>query len=94
MNGTDFFSEMAFINYTIPAWQMVLYVIIISLCMLTDHRKLSLITTYLFTLYWGFNLYWGKIIASVGDVPATATMYILFGIAHVVLTLFAFFRKE
>ncbi len=95
MNGTDFFSEIALINYTIPAWQMILYIIIISFCMLmSQQRKLPLMTTYLFTFYWGFNLYWGQTLASAGEVPASAKLYLLFGIAHVVLTLVAFFQKE
>lgn len=94
MSGADFFSEMAFINYTIPAWQMTVYIIIISVCMLTSRRKLSLMTTYLFTYYWGFNLYWGQILVSGSEVPATATLYLLFGMAHAALTVVAFFHEE
>ncbi|MFQ5683379.1 MAG: hypothetical protein ACE5HC_08925 [Candidatus Binatia bacterium] len=94
MGEVDTFSQMLFIRYAIPGWQMGLYILIISFCMLTYRHKLSLMATYLFTLYWGFNLYWGQFIAVLGHVPTAGTLYLLFGLVHVVLTLVAFFQEE
>ncbi len=48
---------------------MALYIVVISLFMLADRLKLCLITTYIFTLYWGFFLYWAEATASVGRIP-------------------------
>lgn len=89
-----FFSQLAFIKLAIPAWQMAFYIIIISVFMLAERYKLCLITTYLFTLYWGFFLYWGDVMASFGSFPTIAAFYLLCGMLHVTLTLIAFFREE
>lgn len=94
MDEGTFFNHLADISLAVPAWQMALYIVIISLFMLADRLKLCLITTYLFTLYWGFFLYWAEVMASVGKLPTLATLYLIGGIMHVTLTLVAFFRGE
>lgn len=94
MDEGAFYSQIAEITLAVPAWQMAFYIVIISFFMLADRLKLCLITTYLFTLYWGFFLYWAEAMASVGRLPTLSTLYLIGGIAHVTLTLIAFFRGE
>lgn len=94
MSQGDVIRQVAFLEVGIPYWQMALYIAIISLCVLTYRRKLSLIVTYLFTLYWSFFVYWGDFFASFGHVPSAAALFILFGTVHVVFTLVAFFQPE
>ncbi len=79
-------------DIVIPAWQMTLYVSIITIFMLVQDYKLSLITTYLFTLYWGFFLYFGDFFGSVSSFAPT--LFIVFGLIHVVLTLIAFWQER
>ena len=86
-------SQFPYFNLVIPAWQMGLYIAMISLCMLAGSYKLSLIVTYLFTLYWAFFIYWGEVLQTLGNFPVEATWYILLGLLHVILTLIAFFRE-
>ena len=69
MDEGSIFYHIADINLTIPAWQVALYVIVTSVFMLAGRHKLNLLTTYLFTLYWGFFLYWGDVMASLGSLP-------------------------
>ena len=78
-------------DLVIPAWQMTLYVSFISIFMLARDYKMSLITTYLFTLYWGFFLYFGDFVGSVTSFAPT--IFIVFGMIHVVLTLIAFWQE-
>ena len=78
-------------DLVIPAWQMTLYVSFISIFMLARDSKMSLITTYLFTLYWGFFLYFGDFVGSVTSFAPT--IFIVFGMIHVVLTLIAFWQE-
>ena len=78
-------------DLVIPAWQMTLYVFFISIFMLARDYKMSLITTYLFTLYWGFFLYFGDFVGSVTSFAPT--IFIVFGLIHVVLTLIAFWQE-
>lgn len=77
----------------IPFWQMAIYVVIVSFCTLTNRRKLFLITTYLFTFYWGFFLYWGEFIATLDRIPTAAAWYLILGMIHIILTLIAFFQE-
>ena len=82
------------IELAIPLWQMGLFVFLISLFMILHRLKLCLITTYLFTLYWGFLFNWGDVVASLGTFPQTATLYLIFGSVHVVLTLTSFLQEN
>jgi hypothetical protein len=75
----------------IPAWQLVLYISIVSIFMLVQDFKLTLITTYLFTLYWGFFVYFGDIVGSLSTFPPA--LFVILGLIHVVLTIIAF-RQE
>ena len=84
----DLLAQFPSVELVIPAWQMVIYISIISIFMLARDFKLSLITTYLFTLYWGFFLYFGDFIGSLSTFPPA--LFAIFGLIHVVLTLFAF----
>ncbi|MFQ5917681.1 MAG: hypothetical protein ACE5I0_07720, partial [Candidatus Binatia bacterium] len=64
VNMTTLLSQILSIELAIPAWQMAFFIITLSLFLLMRRIKLCLITTFLFTFYWGFFLYWGDIIAS------------------------------
>ncbi len=87
-------AQFPYFNLVIPAWQMGLYIAIISLCMLGSSYKLSLLVTYLFTLYWGFFLYWGEVLRNIGIFPVEATWFLILGTLHVILTLMAFFKDN
>ena len=87
-------SQFPYFNLVIPAWQMGMYVGIISLCMLVHADKLSLIVTYLFTLYWGYFVIWGDVLQSIGgSSPVSGTWFLILGTVHVILTLITFFRE-
>ena len=83
----DLLTQFPSVELVIPAWQMVIYISLISIFMLARDFKLSLITTYLFTLYWGFFLYFGDFIGSLSTFPPF--LFALFGLIHVTLTLIA-----
>jgi hypothetical protein len=93
VNSTTLLSQILSIELVIPAWQMAFFIITLSLFLLVRRIKVCLITTFLFTFYWGFFLYWGDIIASFGSYPNLATLYLVSGMVHIVLTLVAFFRE-
>ena len=48
----------------LPAWPVMLYVLLVSLFMLMRRTELCLLTTFLFTFYWGFSLHWGTFLSS------------------------------
>jgi hypothetical protein len=84
---------MLLTELVIPAWQMALFIVTISLFMLIQRIKLTLITTFLFTFYWGFFLYWGDVLSSFGEFPFVAAVYLVSGVLYLVLTLVAFYRE-
>jgi len=84
---------MLLIELVIPAWQMALFIVTISVFMLIQRIKLTLIITFLFTFYWAFFLYWGDVIASFAKFPLVAALYLVSGVIYVVLTLIAFYRE-
>ena len=94
MDEGAFFNQIADFALAVPAWQMAFYIVIMSVFMLASRLKLCLITTYLFTLYWAFFLYWAEAMANIGRLPTLSTIYLIGGIMHVTLTLIAFFRGE
>ena len=87
-------TELSYLELTIPAWQMALFIATLSVFMLIQRIKLCLIITYLFTFYWGFFLYWGDVMTSLDRFPIAATSYLIFGALHIVLTLVVLYRSE
>ncbi len=93
VNTQSFLSQVLLIEMAIPAWQMALFIVLISLFMLIQRIKLTLITMFLFTFYWAFFLYWGDVLASFSKFPVVAALYLVSGVLYIVLTLIAFYRE-
>ncbi len=82
------------ISFIIPAWQLGLFVGLISLFMLQGSLQLSLTVVYLFVLYWGFIFYQSSsFVAATEGNPGALTIYIGCGLAIAFLALLAFFYK-
>lgn len=94
MDETWILAHLGPADVVILAWQMGLFVITLSIFVLMKRTQLSLITTYLFTLYWGFYLYWGNYIASAGASTIPVLVYAFFGILQAALTAFAFYQDR
>jgi hypothetical protein len=82
------------VNLVIPAWQMGLFIGLVSLCMLSGRTQLGLIVTYLFVLYWGFILYGPDFVAATGGDPMALAFYIVCGLAIAFLAIIAFFLSS
>ncbi|MEC4679291.1 MAG: hypothetical protein VST67_01165 [Nitrospirota bacterium] len=93
VNTQSLLSQMLLIELVIPAWQMALFIVTISVFMLIQRIKLTLIITFLFTFYWAFFLYWGDVLASFAKFPFVAALYLVSGVIYIVLTLIAFYRE-
>jgi len=46
--------EFAGLAYTIPIWQMALYVVCITICLFARKDRWGMILSYGFVLYWGY----------------------------------------
>ncbi len=57
MGGTETLLVLYLTSSVLPAWAVMLYVLLVSLLVLMRHNALCLVATYLFVFYWGFLLY-------------------------------------
>ena len=94
MDETWILSHFGPADVIILAWQIGLFLITLSIFVLMKRIQLSLITTYLFTLYWGFYLYWGNYIVSAGASTIPVLVYAFFGILQAALTTIAFYQDR
>jgi hypothetical protein len=78
----------------IPFGQAFLYISLVSIFMLFRKLKIALITTYLFSLYWGFVLNANYFISKTGEVEFALFIYGFLGFLMLVLTLYSFFFQE
>ena len=87
-------ADIAKIALCIPAWQIGIYIGLNSVFMLIQERKLCLVTTYLFTFYWGFYVYGNEFMVVAGGSKLALTLYIVCGILLVTFSLYAFFQEK
>lgn len=93
VNTTTLLKQILSIELVIPAWQMAFFIVLISVFILVKRIKLCLMTTFLFTFYWSYFLYWGDTIASFGKLPYISSLYLVSGMIYIALTLIAFHRE-
>lgn len=83
----EFFSVT---TISIPLGQMVLFVIMVSICMVMGKFKLGLLTTYLFVFYWGFIFNRAIFIDAAGNASIGLFAYAFFGLSMAVAALVGF----
>jgi hypothetical protein len=82
------------VSFTIPAWQMALYVTIFSLCMLWGKMKCCLLTTYAFAFYLGYYLFAPDFFTAAHGDSTAQSAYIAFGLVLAAFSLIAIFYEE
>jgi len=73
------------VSLIIPAWQMGLFVGLISFLVFTGHLQFGLSVMYFYILYWGFLLHWPEFVGAAGGDPWALTLYISCGLVVVFL---------
>ncbi|MBI4525609.1 MAG: hypothetical protein HY695_17565 [Deltaproteobacteria bacterium] len=87
-------SELSPVELLILAWQSALFLITMGVLVFIGRKKLSLIATYLFTLFWGFYFYWGSYLSSSTASLVPLAIYAFCGILHVSLTVLSFYQED
>ena len=74
----------------LPAWSVILYVFLASIFVLMSRTPLYLLTTFVFTVYWGFVLYWAELISGVNFsmTPFAVYMFCSLAISSLAITYF------
>jgi chromosome segregation ATPase len=88
------FEPLFYFNLPIPVWQIVLYVGLMSFFLIAHKVRLSLITSYLFILFWLYYSFRGDLVSVTKQDFVVKNVYDLFGFVLVGLGVFAFFFLE
>ena len=86
--------DLGTVKLTIPAWQMALYVGLISFYMIWGRIKCCLLTTYVFALYWGYYMFSSDFLRATHGSPSAESAYFAFGLALIAFNLIAIFYEE
>ncbi len=76
----------------VPVWTVILYVTLSSILVLMRRISLYLLTTHVFTVYWGFVLYWGGLLSGIETHTTAFAFYMFCGLAVACLAIIASFR--
>ncbi len=87
----DFFMSMEF---TIPAFQMMLLLLLSTLSLLFGRVKLALMINYIFTIYWGFLCNQDLFIDLISSSDYYVYSYLAFGVSIAFFALVGFLFQK
>jgi chromosome segregation ATPase len=88
------FQQLFHFNLLIPVWQIALYAGLMSFFLINRRIRLSLLTSYLFLLFWLYYAFRGDLLSLTREDFLVQTVYHLFGCLLVLLGVFAYFFLE
>jgi chromosome segregation ATPase len=88
------FQQLFQFNLPIPVWQIALYAGLMSFFLINRRVRLSLLTSYLFLLFWLYYAFRGDLLSLTSEDFLVQTVYHLFGCLLVLLGVFTYFFLE
>jgi len=92
MTDSAAFTTLGMTENLVPVWTVILYVTLSSILVLMRRISLYLLTTHVFTVYWGFVLYWGGFLSDINSPNTAFALYTFCGLAIACLVIIASFR--
>ncbi len=92
MTDSETYMALGMSGSMVPVWTVILYVTLSSILLLMRRISLYLLTTHVFTVYWGFVLYWGGLLSGMQSPTAAFALYTFGGLAIACLAIIASFR--
>ncbi len=92
MTDSETFMTLGMSGNMATVWTVIFYVTLSSVFVLMRRIFLYLLTTLLFTVYWGFVLYWGGFLSGVNSPTTAFAVYTFCGLAIACLVIIASFR--
>jgi hypothetical protein len=86
--------NLGIVSLSIPAWQMALFIGLISLSVVLRKTRCFLLTAYAFAFYWGYYLFVQDFIAAARGDTLAQSAYLGFGIVLVSFCLVSLFYEE
>jgi hypothetical protein len=91
---TRYFGSFADQGLSIPLWEVMLLVLINSICLLFGKHKTGLLMTYLFVFYWGFVFNRAFFTDLMGNFTWGLLAYSILGAGMVLITIVSFFVES
>jgi len=92
MTDSETFMTLGMSGNMATVWTVIFYVTLSSVLVLMRRIFLYLLTTLLFTVYWGFVLYWGGFLSGVQSHTTAFAFYTFCGLAIACLAIIASFK--
>jgi len=92
MFDTEYLITLGLTGYLVPSWTVILYVTITSILVLMRRIPLYLLTTHVFTVYWGFILYWGEYLSGASSYTTAFAVYMFSSLAVASLAIASYFK--
>jgi len=92
MTDSETFMTLGMSGNIVLVWTVILYVTLSSIFALMRRIFLYLLTTHVFTVYWGFVLYWGGFLSGMESYKTAFAFYTFCGLAIACLAIIASFR--
>ncbi|MCX8070484.1 MAG: hypothetical protein N2738_08275 [Thermodesulfovibrionales bacterium] len=90
-NFLDFMSD---VDFAVPLGQVIIFVIINSICLLFGKYKTGLLVSYCFVLYWGFIFNLKYFVSVFGSTAWGLPVYIFAGVAMAIIIVIKFLQHD
>jgi hypothetical protein len=80
-------------DFSVPLWEVILLVLINSICLLLGRHRLGLIVSYLFVFYWGFIFNSTYFVNMMDYFTWGLYIYVISGVVMAIIFLISFFVK-
>ncbi len=81
-------------EFTIPVWEVILFVIIISACLLLGRNRMGLVASYCFVFYWGFISNMTNFTTMLGNSSWGMPLYVFSGFLMFIVAITGFFVES
>jgi hypothetical protein len=78
-------------QFSVPLWEVVIFVLINSICLLMGRMKMGLLISYSFIFYWGFILNMNHFSSVLNETTWGMTIYAFAGFLMFLVALISFF---
>ena len=95
MNAIKSFVEsFSGMEFSIPLWELVLLVVISSICLLLGKHKAGLLTSCFFMFYWVFIFNWAYFVDALGNATIGFFLYCVAGFVMAGIVITGFFIES
>jgi hypothetical protein len=81
-------------EFAIPVWEVIVFVLIISICLLLGRNRLGLISSYCFVFYWGFISNMTNFSSMLSNTSWGMPLYVFSGFVMFIVAIMGFFVES